>query len=125
MGSEMTITWVAEPEFRLVNEDQMYSTFECVKRGEVELSNGVTVVFELDWRTDVTSTPGWLRGALPQLGPQALLHDRLLEAGMSRHTARKWMLRQLELLPNVSRLRRHIMHAGVWIGDYTLGLFRS
>lgn len=115
------ITWLAEPDCRLIKGDGHWNTFRCVTPGAVMLDD-VVVEFPLGWVTDATSSPVWARSLLPQLGahvPAALLHDRLLDLGWPRATARYWMNEQLRELTLVSRARRWRMVSGVWLYDQT------
>lgn len=119
--SEPDIVWVTEPEFALINADSNFNRFRCIKAGEVQLRDVGSIKFELDWVTDVTTSPWYAQWLVPQLGPHApaaLLHDKLLELGFPRAEARRWMVKQLRLLPKVSRLRKISMTAGVAALDF-------
>lgn len=105
--------------FRLVN-DGHYRTVECIHAGRAEFGDGTMVDFPLGWGTDITSTPWFLHSLIPQLGPHApaaILHDRLLDLGVPRKIARRWMRRQLQQLPLVNPWRKFGMIAGVWCFD--------
>lgn len=51
-----------------------------------------------------------------------LINDKLLDSGRSRKFARKWMTRQLKLLPKVKLWRKWAIIAGVTLFDITKSL---
>ena len=119
MVGDYEIEWVTEPEVTLLKSDGHWNTFRVTSSGKAVI-DGVFLHFPVGWETDVTSTPRWVRGFLPQLGPwapAALIHDRLLVTH-SRKYARRVMWSQLKLLPKVSRLEKFAMYSGVRLCDF-------
>ena len=117
------VEWVVEPRFRLNHEDRRYENFWCYHAGQAILHDGdtqIVVDFEVGWKTDITSSPLLFQALVPQTGPHApaaVLHDRLLDMGLPRAEARRWMWIQLQQLELVSKSRRRVMYAGVWFWD--------
>lgn len=117
------VLWPVEPRFHLNHEDRRYQDFHCGEPGQAILADGdrqLIVKFDLDWPTDIASTPLIFQIFVPQIGPHspaAILHDRLIEMGMKRSVARRWMWIQLQALPLVPKWRRYAMYAGVWLWD--------
>ena len=120
------ITWLKKPTISFPHEAP-YHRLVCTAPGSVQLG-GLLVDFPLGWRTDLTSTPRPLYSLVPQVGahnPAVLIHDRLLDLGYPRKTARHWMVKQLLLLNEVSKTRRILIHAGVYARDTQLLVFRN
>lgn len=119
MGGDYVV-WLERPEFELIQDDHRFNKFRCFVPGRAKLSDGRVVEFEIGWVTDVTSAPTIMAIVLAQLGPHApaaLLHDKLLELGLPRKYARRWMKVQLSQLDNVKKWRKHAMYYGVYFYD--------
>lgn len=112
------INWFSKPTISFPT-DPPYHSLICTKAGTVILGE-LKVDFPVGWRTDLTSTPRWLYWLVPQVGahnPAVLIHDRLLDLGYDRATARRWLVEQLHLLDDVSTVRRTLIHGGVLLRD--------
>lgn len=113
------IEWEKIPRFEIVGDDDTWNTFICISSGRASFE-GIEIIFEEGWITDIASVPWWARSFIPQIGPHspaALVHDKLLNMGIKREIARQAMVSQLERSPKVNNFQKWLMETMVAIYD--------
>lgn len=113
------ISWTKEPKFELIN-DGLYDSFVCVSFGSVNL-NGLVLVFQEGWITDMTTIPTYLQSIVQKIGPHSpavIIHDLLLDSGFLRDEARYWLDEQLKMLDRVSFFKRKTIVTGIAVNDW-------